>query len=81
MSSIVRRHFLFTSSETPMLNVVPVSGDDGPAAFIPVRGFRPLVFALEVSSGGVGVTPLIGNDEFSSWRGRLFAAAVSSGGG
>lgn len=34
-----------------------------------------------MSGGGVGVTESGGNDELSSCRGRLFAAAVSSGGG
>ena len=57
------------------------SGDDGPAAFVPVRSLRPFAFALEASGGGVGVIALTGEVEFNSWRGRLFAAAVSRGGG
>jgi hypothetical protein len=64
-----------------MWKVVEASGEDGPAAFVPVRGFRP--FALRVASaGGVGLIALPScNGEFNSLRGRLLAAAVSRGGG
>ena len=57
-------------------------GDDGPAALVPDRECREFVFEVEeVSGGGVGDTESLGKEEFNSCRGRLFAAAVSSGGG
>jgi hypothetical protein len=59
-----------------MWNVVVDKGDEGPAAFTPDRDFV-VVVVIVVSGGGVGVTALVG----ISWRGRLFAAAVSKGGG
>lgn len=64
-----------------MENVVAAKGDECPAAFVPVRGFRALLLAFDVSGGGVGVTASDGKDEFSLSRGKLFAAAVSNGGG
>jgi len=70
-----------TSSDTPTWNVVPAIGDDGPAAFVPERLVFPFAFAVDVSGGGVGVTALPDTDEFNSCRGKLFAAAVSNGGG
>jgi|SRR5277367_972184 hypothetical protein len=78
---MVRRHFRLTSSDTPTWNVVPAIGDDGPAAFVPERLVFPFAFAVVVSGGGVGVTALPGADEFNSCLGKLFAAAVSNGGG
>ena len=88
MSSIVRRHFRFTSSATPIWNVLWGRGEEGPAALVPWPGLRvPLsLFALEEEDegrppGGVGVIESGGREEFSSWRGRLLAAAVSNGGG
>ena len=77
----MRRHFRLTSSETPTWNVVPAMGEDGPAALVPVRAVLPLALALVASGGGVGVTALPDKDELNSCLGRLFAAAVSKGGG
>jgi hypothetical protein len=56
-------------------------GEDGPAALVPVRAVLPLALALVASGGGVGVTALPDKDELNSCLGRLFAAAVSKGGG
>ena len=46
--------------------MVAVRGDECPAAFVPVRCFRALLLAVDVSGGGVGVTASDGSDEFSS---------------
>ena len=54
-------------------------GEECPAALTPDFDFRASELLLEASGGGVGVTLSRGEDEFS--LGRLFAAAVSRGGG
>jgi len=57
------------------------SGEECPAAFTPAFILRPFELVLAASGGGVGVTLSLCSDGCNSALGRLFAAAVSRGGG